>query len=167
MDNYKNRIIGFIIIILALLLLYIMLHIGIRRMNNYYAQKNLEYQEMKLDADNISELEKNMELTNIKLNILQRLKTKEQVPLQYVDILRKITLILPKNMYLRNLTIDYNKKFILANGTSIEKNSIPQFIKALKDMEIIDLIKTDNISRRIYKNMNKIGYDFKLYLKLL
>jgi len=167
MDNYKNRIIGFIIINLALLLLYVMLHIGIRRMNNYYAQKNIEYQEMKLDADNISELEKNMELTNIKLNILQRLKTKEQVPLQYVDILRKITLILPKNMYLRNLTIDYNKKFILANGTSIGKNSIPQFIKALKDMEIIDIIKTDNISRRIYKNMNKIGYDFKLYLKLL
>lgn len=167
MDNYKNRIIGFIIINLALLLLYLLLHIGIMRMNNYYAQKNLEYQTIKLDADNIFELEKNMELTNIKLNILQRLKTKEQVPLQYVDILRKITLILPKNMYIRNLTVDYDKKFILAHGTSIEKNSIPQFINALKDMEIIDIIKTNDISRRIYKNMDKIGYDFKLYLKLL
>lgn len=162
-----KKILHYFLISMALIILFYFLNFIQGHLMRLKIEKGLDFKEIEYKSDKLLQMQKLLSYNNIKLNIIGQIKDTDKGAKINRDFLRRLTLYLPANVYLRKLNVNYRKGYILIAGTAIRKDTLARFVKNIKSDEIVSYIKIDALNRRIYKKSQFIGYDFNIFVKTL
>ncbi len=124
-------------------------------------------EEIRKQEDRIPKIKETEEINKDLKKQIQSIKEAVYDPIRYANLLDELALIMPKNIFIRNLSIDPTRRQITFNGLSVEVggaqplDSISKFMTNLQKSRYFKTATLSNTSRTKYAERTAYGFQIR------